>query len=471
MPPLIPVVLCGGNGSRLWPLSRASLPKPYIQLLGEETLLARTLERAAHLADEVLVVASAAHRFHLRDAIARCDLTVTPLLEPEPRNTAAAMACAALHVAATDPTTLLLVLPADHVVPDAAAFAATVRRGLRAAADGWFVTFGVRPTGPSTAFGYIQVGPPLSDGVWQVARFAEKPGREAAEALLAQGGHLWNAGIFLVRADTLLDALHRHAPDILQDCRSAMALARHDQDGLWPDPELFGRVRSQSIDYAVLERHDRVAVVPFEGAWSDVGSWTTVLEHTPTDDPRGNRTVGPAWTIDCDRTYVHASQRTVVALGVSDVVVVETPDAVLIAAASEVEGVRRVVETLQREGVTVATQHRRVGKPWGSYDTLDAGTHFQVKRITVSPGGQLSLQVHERRAEHWVVVRGTARVTRGDEVITLAVNESTFLPAGMPHRLENPSDEPLELIEVQTGSYLGEDDIVRLDDAYGRDLG
>lgn len=464
-------MLCGGSGSRLWPLSRASLPKPYIPLLGEHTLLHRTLARAAHLSDRALVVANAAHRFHLRDAIEGCEVAVTALLEPSPRNTAAAMACAALHVARHAPQTLLVVLPADHLVPDAAAFAETVRRGVPAAEDGWWVTFGVQPTQPSTAYGYIQVGAPLAGHAHRVARFIEKPDRAKAVSLLTTGDHLWNAGVFLVRADVLLDALREHAPDILAGCERAMQHAQHGPDGVLPDPAAFAEVRSQSIDYAVLERHDRVAVVPFSGAWSDVGSWTTVIEHAPPGDDHGNRTLGPAWTIDCERTYVQATHRTVVALGVSDVVVVETADATLIASTSAVEGVRRVVETLQQAGASVAVQHRRVGKPWGSYDTLDRGERFQVKRITVNPHGQLSLQVHNQRAEHWIVVRGRARVTRGDEVFVLRVNESTYLPAGVPHRLENPDDEPLELIEVQTGSYFGEDDIVRLKDAYGRDLG
>jgi mannose-1-phosphate guanylyltransferase/mannose-6-phosphate isomerase len=395
---------------------------------------------------------------------------VSALLEPHPRNTAAAIACAALQIAQHTPDALLLILPADHIVPDAEAFAATVRRGLPAAQAGWFVTFGVRPTGPSTAYGYIRVGNALDPHAAVVDRFVEKPDLPTAVELLLDPKHLWNAGIFLVSARSLLASMATHAPDILSTCTRAMQDARQEGHTTWPNAEAFAEVRSQSIDYAVLEHHDKVAVVPFEGAWSDVGSWSAVIEHTQAADHHGNRTVGPAWALDSERTYVHASQRTVVALGLRDTVIVETPDAVLVASTHAVQDVRKVVDTLKQAGAAVATQHRRVAKPWGTFDTLDAGDRFQVKRITVAAGGKLSLQVHQHRAEHWVVVRGTAHVTRGDCVITLAVNESTYIPAGMAHRLENRGVEPLEIIEVQTGSYLGEDDITRLEDAYGRSL-
>jgi mannose-1-phosphate guanylyltransferase/mannose-6-phosphate isomerase len=483
---ILPVILCGGSGTRLWPLSRESLPKQFVPLVGGRSLLSATLERSASVASSgldsslarkpaVLCVANESHRFLVADECDQAGVAGTILLEPRGRNTAAAMACAAYHamIQATDaqPDPLLLFLPSDQYVPDIESFCQTVLSGVAAAREGWFVTFGVVPLQPSTAYGYIQYGDSIADDVRndvrKVLRFVEKPNALKAAELLACGDHWWNAGIFLVSAKTLLAALERHAPDIFEAAGLAMHSAKVDGHFLRPGSAEFLNIRSESIDYAVLEHHDQIAVTPFAGAWSDVGSWNAVADLAD-PDPEGNRAVGQTLAIDCQRTYLHSPHRVVVALGLSDVLVIDTPDAVLVASASEAERVKDVVSQLRERGLSVATQHRRVARPWGEYDAIDSGDRFQVKRITVKPGEQLSLQMHHHRAEHWIVVRGTARVTRGDETFLLSENESTYIPLGTVHRLENPGRVPLEMIEVQSGSYLGEDDIVRFEDTYGR---
>jgi len=483
---ILPVILCGGSGTRLWPLSRESLPKQFVPLVGGRSLLSATLERSARVANSgrvsglackpaVLCVANESHRFLVAEECEQAGAEGTILLEPRGRNTAAAMACAAYHAVTqatesqTDP--LLLFLPSDQYVPDVESFCQTVVSGVAAAREGWFVTFGIVPVHPSTAYGYIQYGDSIaqdaSNDVRRVARFVEKPNAMKAAELLARGDHWWNAGIFLVSAKTLLVALERHAPDIFQAAGLAMQGAQADGHFLRPGSAEFLNIRSESIDYAVLEHHDQIAVAPFSGAWSDVGSWNAVADLADAD-PQGNRAVGQTLAIDCQRTYLHSPHRVVVALGLSDVLVIDTPDAVLVASAAEAERVKDVVSKLRERGLSVATQHRRVARPWGEYDAIDSGDRFQVKRITVKPGEQLSLQMHHHRAEHWIVVRGTARVTRGDETFLLSENESTYIPLGTIHRLENPGRVPLEMIEVQSGSYLGEDDIVRFEDTYGR---
>ena len=465
---LMPVILCGGSGTRLWPLSRQALPKQFVPLVGDKSLLQLTLERVRPLAAEALAVAAEEHRFLVQEAADAAGLPVRQLLEPVGRNTAAAMAAAARSV---PPDALLLFLPADHHIPDHEAFAATVQAGIEAAQAGAIVTFGVTPTFPSTAYGYIEQaagGPqPGWGGAFAVRRFLEKPDAARAQALLLEGRHFWNAGIFLTRADTLVAALERHAPDILQAATDAVRESRADGSFTRLAREPFARCRSQSIDYAVMEHHERVAMVPFSGAWSDVGSWNAVAELAPADE-EGNRVTGQGHVRACRDTYIHAPHRPVVALGTERLLIVDTPDALLVAQADHVEQVRQVVEQLVEAGVSEATQHRRVPRPWGVFDSIDRGERFQVKRITVKPGGRLSLQMHHHRAEHWVVVKGTARVTRGEDVLTLHENQSIYIPLGVRHRLENPGSEPLELIEVQSGLYLGEDDIVRFEDGYGR---
>ena len=462
-----PVVLCGGSGTRLWPLSRKALPKQFAPLIDGKSLLQLTLERLRELNPSICCVASEDHRFLVQEALDSAKVTGRQVLEPMARNTAAAMAVAALLADADD---LLLFAPADHHIPDAALFAQTVRSGVAAALAGNIVTFGVVPSFPSTAYGYIESGAPLADAAETgrtVVRFIEKPTADVAQGLLLKGGYLWNAGIFLVQARTLIEALRQHAPDILAACQQATAAPSTDGSFVRLNREAFEACRSESIDYAVLEKHKQIAVIPFAGAWSDVGSWNAVANLYPADDA-GNRLSGMAMALNARNTFVHAPLRPVVALGTEDLIIVDTQDAVLVASASHAEQVKDVVAMLNREGRLEATDHRRVARPWGAYDSVDAAERFQVKRLTVKPGAKLSLQMHHHRAEHWVVVKGTAKVTRDDETILVRENESVYIPLGAVHRLENPGKIMLEVIEVQSGGYLGEDDIVRFDDTYGR---
>jgi mannose-1-phosphate guanylyltransferase / mannose-6-phosphate isomerase len=472
MSSITPVVLCGGSGTRLWPLSRKSFPKQFVPLIGDKSLLQLTLERVGALGERVVCVAADDHRFLVADMLQRAKREGSIILEPVARNTAAAMALAALQAT---PDEFLLFCPADHHIPDAAAFQRTMREGLTAAANGMIVTFGVVPSFPSTAYGYIRQGELRPDGSLQVAQFIEKPDAARAQQLLLQGDTLWNAGIFLAQARFLVEALHEHAPDILASCRAAMAAAKSEQPGkaapgatfVRPDRVAFEACRSQSIDYAVMERHAFVAVIPFRGQWSDVGSWNAVADLAPAD-AQDNRVQGQGWTRNARNTFIHAPHRPVVALGTHDLLIIDTPDAVLVAQRDCAEQVKDVVAMLEQGNATQAAINRKVVRPWGWYDSVDAGERFQVKRIGVKPGASLSLQKHHHRAEHWVVVRGTAEVTRGAETFLLSENQSTYIPIGEVHRLHNPGKMELEMIEVQSGAYLGEDDIVRLDDSYGR---
>lgn len=461
-----PVILCGGSGTRLWPLSRKALPKQFVPLVGGRSLLQLTLERGKSLSKSPMVIASEDHRFLVQEAAQAAGVSATVLLEPVARNTAAAMALAALHCA---PDTLLLFLPADHHIPDTAAFCATISQGKAAAMAGKIVTFGVAPTFPSTAYGYIQQGAPMTQGACaaHVKRFVEKPAAETAQAMLLEGGYFWNAGIFMSRADTLLEALTTHAPDILASCQTALTNRVADGAFVRIGAQAFAECRSISIDYAVMEKAHNVVVVPFAGLWSDVGSWNAVAELTPADTA-GNRIDGQGYAQAAQNTYIHAPNRPVVALGTNNLLIVDTADALLVASAACAEQVKEVVATLEKAGLPQAQQHRRVARPWGAYDSVDSGPRFQVKRIVVNPGASLSLQKHHHRAEHWIVVSGTAEITNGDQVLLLTENQSTYIPLGQVHRLANPGKVPLEIIEVQSGSYLGEDDIVRLEDTYGR---
>jgi mannose-1-phosphate guanylyltransferase/mannose-6-phosphate isomerase len=472
MTPITPVILCGGSGTRLWPLSRKSFPKQFVPLIGDKSLLQLTLERVAGLGSEVIAVAAEDHRFLVAESFRAAKVRGAVVLEPAARNTTAAMALAALHARPDD---FLLFCPSDHHIPDAAAFVRTMREGLGAAANGAIVTFGVVPSFPSTAYGYIRQGTQRPDGSLQVAEFIEKPDAPRAQELLLGGDVLWNAGIFLAQARVLLEAVEEHAPDILAACRAAMGAGTSEDPGaaapgalfVRPDGPAFAKCRSQSIDYAVLERHQNVAVLPFRGQWSDVGSWNAVADLAPADSD-GNRSHGQAWLHNARNTFVHAPHRPVVALGTQDLLVIDTPDAVLVAHRDFAEQVKDVVGLLEQGNAAQASLHRKVVRPWGWYDSVDAGPRFQVKRIGVKPGASLSLQKHHHRAEHWVVVRGTAQVTRGTETFLLSENQSTYIPIGEVHRLHNPGKMELEMIEVQSGGYLGEDDIVRLEDSYGR---
>lgn len=475
MSPIIhPVILCGGSGTRLWPLSRKAFPKQFIPLLGNKSLLQLTLERVAPLVqgvpEGITCVSSEEHRFLLADVATQAGLSVRQILEPQPKNTAAAMALAALAAPAD---ALLLFCPADHHIPDAQAFVAMVCAAAPAAQAGDLVTFGVLPSSPSTAYGYIQKAAPAPAGGFAVARFVEKPAADKALEFLASGQYLWNAGIFLIGAQALLDALQTHASDILEVCRKAMHQPQRDGLFIRPDAKVFAVCRSQSIDYAVMECASNVCVFPFDGVWSDVGSWNAVADLAQTD-AQGNRTGGEpeqAHHLHATHTYIHAAgNRPVVALGTKNLLIIDTPDAVLVVDAAHAEGVKEVVARLEALDAAQAVQHRRVARPWGWYDGVDVGPRHQVKRIRVNPGASLSLQMHHHRAEHWVVVSGTAEVTNGDNVTVLGENQSTYIPPGQIHRLANPGKVPLEIIEVQSGSYLGEDDIVRLEDSYNRAL-
>jgi mannose-1-phosphate guanylyltransferase/mannose-6-phosphate isomerase len=469
-----PVILCGGSGTRLWPLSRESFPKQFVPLIEGKSLLGLTLDRVKSL-DSPICVTNEEHRFFVQDLLLHdsqsANSSTSILLEPVGRNTAAAMASSAL-MPDVSPSDLLLFLPSDHFVPDIDSFVSTIEAGVAAANEGFIVTFGVQPSFPSTAYGYIQKGDTLdlvSDEIntYAVKRFEEKPVLEKAQAMLLSGNYLWNAGIFLCTASTLLEALGKHAPDILSSCQQAMQSPEIDGHFIRPDKESFLSCRSESIDYAVMEHFDKVAVVPFKGAWSDVGSWNAVASLTP-EDQAGNRISGQGMAVQSINTYINAPHRPVIALGTSNLVIVDTPDAVLVASVDKVEQVKDVVAALKKAGQSQAVTHRKVARPWGWYDSIDMGERFQVKRIAVKPGASLSLQMHHHRAEHWIVVKGTAKVTNGDQVFLLEENQSTYIPIGAKHRLENPGKTDLEMIEVQSGGYLGEDDIVRFEDNYGR---
>ena len=412
----------------------------------------------------IICVTSEEHRFLVTDAMQAAQVLGSVLLEPVARNTAPAMAIAALI---TNPEDLLLFCPSDHHIPDAEAFARAVRQGVEEAKEGAIVTFGITPTYPSTAYGYIRQGKPRANGVFNVDGFTEKPAQDKAEELLLSGSALWNGGIFLCSAQTLLIALGQHAPDILLACQLAMKSSIQDGSFVRPQSQAFEACRSESIDYAVMEHHVNVAVLHFASAWSDVGSWKAVAELT-SSDPQGNRIQGQVFAIQSKGTFVLATHRPVVVLGTQDLIVIDTADALLVAASSHAEQVKQAVASLEAGNISQSVQHRKVTRPWGAYDCVDVGERHQVKRITVRPGAKLSLQMHHQRAEHWVVVKGTALVTKGEEEILLTENQSTYIPLGVKHRLENPGKTDLELIEVQSGSYLGEDDIVRFEDNYGR---
>jgi mannose-1-phosphate guanylyltransferase/mannose-6-phosphate isomerase len=462
--PITPVILCGGSGTRLWPLSRKLFPKQFAPLLGEKSLLQLTLERVALINRKVICVASDEHRFLVSESMAAAKVLGGVLLEPVSRNTAAAMGIASW---AAEPDDLLLFCPSDHYMPDASSFVQAVQTGAHAAVAGAIVTFGVAPTFSSTGYGYIRPGALRPDGACGVAEFIEKPDKELAEALIRSGSVFWNAGIFLCRARTLQEALHRHAQEIHTACRSAMDSAERDGAFLRPDAEAFRACPALSIDYAVMEQSRDLALVSLSGHWSDVGGWTAMADLTPADE-HGNRVQGQGIAMLSEGTYIHAPHRPVVALGTHDLIVVDTADAVLVADRSKAEQVRDVVAQLEARHIPQSVQHRKVFRPWGTYECVDVGERHQVKRITVRPGAKLSLQLHHHRAEHWIVVKGTALVRHGEDEIILEENQSTYIPKGVKHRLENPGTTQLEIIEVQSGEYLGEDDIVRFEDVYGR---
>ena len=465
-----PVLLSGGSGTRLWPLSRETYPKQFLALVGDDTMLQATWRRVAVLSSHApMVVANEDHRFLVAEQL-RVIGAPTPriVLEPVGRNTAPAIAAAAL-IARADPQhedgdPLLLVLPSDHVVRDDAAFRAAVIAAVPAAKAGALVTFGIVPKTPQTGFGYIHAQ--AGEGVRKVLRFVEKPDAATAQQYLDDGGYYWNSGMFLFRASRFLEELGKYRPDIAAAARAACEHLDADREFLRLDRDAFAASPSESIDYAVMEKTDAAMVLPVDIGWNDVGSWSALWDVSE-QDADGNAHHGDVIAVDSRNTYAYA-RRLVALVGVDDLIVVETDDAVLVVARDKVQEVKQVVARLKAEQRSQAALHREVHRPWGSYDSVDIGDGFQVKRIKVKPGATLSLQSHQRRAEHWIVVRGTARVTRNNDVFELFANQSTDIPIGAKHRLENPGNEMLELIEVQSGDYLGEDDIVRYEDVYGR---
>jgi mannose-1-phosphate guanylyltransferase/mannose-6-phosphate isomerase len=466
-----PVILSGGVGSRLWPLSRSHYPKQLLALAGERTLIQETALRASGgQFAKPLIICNQEHRFLIAEQMREAAIAPdTIVLEPVGRNTAPAAAIAALILIERDPRALMMLLPADHVVLLRDSFEEAVSKAAAAARDGALVLFGTDARSPETGFGYIERGPALSgtSGCYKVAGFFEKPDRATAEDYIASGRHYWNSGMFLFRADVYLEELARLEPEMLAASRAALAASRRDLDFLRLDETCFAGSPSKSIDYAVMEHTARAAVVPVDIGWSDVGSWLSLWEIGDKDGG-GNVLRGDVIAHKTKNSYLRSEGPFVAAIGVEDIAVVATVDALLVTSRSAAQEVKQIVEELGRQGRELHVSHRRVWRPWGSYDSVDSGPGFQVKRITVNPGSKLSLQKHAQRAEHWVVVSGVAKVTCDDRVFTLNANESTFIPLGAKHRLENPGREPLHIIEVQSGQYLGEDDIVRFDDVYGR---
>jgi mannose-1-phosphate guanylyltransferase / mannose-6-phosphate isomerase len=470
-----PVILSGGSGTRLWPASRSMYPKQLLPLTGERTMLQETalrLSGKANVAEGTLVICNDAHRFLVAEQLREIDLRATIVLEPEGRNTAPAAALAALIAereakanGGGEPP-LLLVMPADHVIEDNDAFIAALAAGEAAAADGQLVTFGIVPAYPNTGYGYIEADVHEVKAV-PILSFVEKPDKKTAVKLLETNRFFWNSGIFLFRADTYLDELTTFAPEIVDACRRSIEGAAGGADFLRPDADAFRASPADSIDYAVMEKTERAAMVPLTAGWSDVGSWSALHDVSP-KDADGNSVTGDVVMHDCRQSYIRGQSRLVAAVGLENVVVVEDKDAVLVASKDKAQDVKQLVDQLKRQGREETKLHRQVFRPWGSYDSIDSADGFQVKRLIVNPGAVLSLQKHAQRAEHWVVVRGKARITRDDDEFDLGVNESTYIPIGTVHRIANPFDEPVHIIEVQCGEYLGEDDIVRLEDKYGR---
>jgi mannose-1-phosphate guanylyltransferase / mannose-6-phosphate isomerase len=468
-----PVILSGGSGTRLWPMSRTLYPKQILPLVGDHSLLQQAVLRVDGLPDFAapLVVANEEHRFIIAEQLREIGLARHALLlEPIGRNTAPAACVAALSLIATEPEALMLLMPSDHVIEDRGAFLTAVEHAATAARSGRLATFGIHPERPETGFGYIERGAALpgADGAFTLARFVEKPDTATAEAYVASGNFFWNSGIFLFPAALYVSELERLRPDMLAACRQALEAARRDDDFIRLDKAAFAACPSDSIDYAVMEHTERAAVVPVSMGWSDLGSWDALWELAD-KDTAGNALVGNVIAEDATNCYLRSESGLVAALGVEDLIVVATDDAVMLAPRDRAQDVRRLVSRLTIEKRAEADNLPRVHRPWGSYETLHAGHRVQVKHILVKPGGKLSLQMHHHRAEHWVVVQGTAKIRRGDEEITLTEDQSTYIPLGTAHRLENPGKIPLHVIEVQSGAYLGEDDIVRFEDSYGRE--
>jgi len=483
---LQPVILSGGTGSRLWPLSREMYPKQLIQLVSEQTMLQETAARLNGLDEsekiELLnpvVVCNEEHRFFVAEQLRQIDVPADKIiLEPTGRNTAPALTLAALAVAADDPDTVLLVMPADHVIQEEKIFHDAIHDGMQLSGKGYLVTFGIKPDSAQTGYGYIRMGAALGDDTvaQSIDSFVEKPDAATAQSYLESGDYLWNSGMFMMKASSWLDEMQALQQPMLTSCKEAFAKGESDRDFYRVDKDIFSACPSDSIDYAVMEKisgqTDKAvhpaAVIPLDAGWSDVGVWSTLWD-VGDKNADGNVIKGDVYTINTNNSLLFSDQRHISSIGLDDIIVVETADAVLVAHKDHAQDVKQVVERLKKEKRSEHMNHQLVYRPWGSYECIDCGERFQVKRITVNPGACLSLQLHHHRAEHWIVVKGTAEVTRGDEVFLVTENESTYIPLGIKHRLENKGAIPLEMIEVQSGSYLGEDDIVRFEDIYGRD--
>ncbi len=464
---MIPIILSGGSGTRLWPLSRGQYPKQFLPLVSDKTMLQETLCRLHGLdgLNKPIAVCNEDHRFMVAEQLREINATPTAIiLEPVGRNTAPAVALAALAASVDD---VLLVLPSDHVIIDVASFQEAVKKANLLATQGFLVTFGIVPTCPETGYGYIKRSSTGCDGAYPVAAFVEKPDVKTANDYVNSGDYYWNSGMFAFKAGTFLQELAKFNPKILEICREAYAAAQVDADFVRVNHDIFAACPSDSIDYAVMEKTDQAMVIPLDAGWSDVGSWSALWEVTE-KDALGNAIRGDVMTIDTHNSFIHSENKLVAAIGIHDLVIVETDDAVMIAPKNRVQDVKLMVEQLKRANRPEAEIHRKVYRPWGYYDAIDNGERHKTKRIVVKPGAKLSVQMHHHRAEHWVVVKGTALVSKGDEQILLSENQSTFIPLGVKHCLENPGVIPLEMVEVQSGSYLGEDDIVRFSDQYGR---
>jgi mannose-1-phosphate guanylyltransferase/mannose-6-phosphate isomerase len=469
MSKVIPVILSGGAGTRLWPLSREMYPKQLLSLTGKQTMLQDTALRLAAIAGAIppIVVCNEAHRFTVAEQLHAQGIQPSAiLLEPSGRNTAPAVALAALKALKIDPDATLVVAPADHVIRDAGKFQQAAEVAVALAQHDKLITFGIVAHAPETGYGYIRRGEGAGPA-YPVAQFIEKPPLDLALQYVASGDYYWNSGMFVFKASRYLAELSSLAPDILAACAAAFQAAKSDLDFVRIDKAEFIKCRSESIDYAVMEKTQDALVLPLDVGWSDVGSWSSLFDVLPADE-EGNVLQGDVMVHDTHDCYVHSTSRLVAAVGMQDHIIVETKDAILVAPKDRVQDVKDLVAKIKKSGRTESALHREVFRPWGSYDSIDSGERFQVKRLSVKPGGVLSLQMHHHRAEHWIVVQGAARITRNDETFLLAENESTYIPVGATHRIENPGKVPLHIIEVQSGSYLGEDDIVRFEDNYGR---
>lgn len=466
---LCAVIMAGGSGTRLWPLSRAAHPKQFLALHGDDTLLQSTVKRLETLdIQSSITLCNEEHRFFVAEQLRAINKLGRIMLEPVGRNTAPAIALAALAAVADDDDPLLLVLAADHVIEDNDAFTKSVKTAVPLAESGALVTFGITPDRAHTGYGYIKRGEELASGHgYQVDAFVEKPNQENAELFLISGDYYWNSGMFLFRASRYLEELKAFRPDIYDACYKASAELKTDLDFIRINQEAFEACPSESVDYAVMEKTSKAAVVPMNARWSDIGSWTSLWEISA-KDAYNNATKGDVILHNTHNSYVRTEDKLVATLGINDLIIVSTKDAVMIAHKDQVQDVKKIADTLKSESRSEWELHREVCRPWGQYDSIDKGARYQVKRITVAPGAKLSVQMHHHRAEHWVVVSGTAKVTKGESTFLLAENESTYIPVGVVHALENPGKVDLELIEVQSGSYLGEDDIVRFSDQYGR---